>query len=30
MIFPRKQKQISELNIAINDTDIERIESFIF
>ena len=30
MIFHRKQKQISELNIAINDTDIERVESFNF
>ena len=30
MIFHRKQKQISELNIAINDTDIERVESFDF
>ena len=29
-IFYRKQKQISELNIAINDTDIERVESFSF
>ena len=28
MIFHRKQKQISELNIAINDTNIERVESF--
>ena len=30
MIFHRKQKQINELNIAINDTDIERVESFNF
>ena len=30
MIFYRKQKQISELNIAIIDTDIERLASFIF
>ena len=30
MIFHRKQKQISELNITINDTDIERVESFNF
>ena len=30
MIFHRKQKQISEINIAINDTDIERVESFNF
>ena len=30
MIFHRKQKQISELNIAINDTDIERVKSFNF
>ena len=30
MIFHRKHKQISELNIAINDTDIERVESFNF
>ena len=30
MIFHRKQKQISELNIAINYTDIERVESFNF
>ena len=30
MIFHRKQKQISELNIVLNDTDIERVESFIF
>ena len=26
----RKQKQISELNIAINDTEIERVELFNF
>ena len=30
MIFHRKQKQISELNIAINDTDIEQVESLFF
>ena len=30
MICHGKQKQISELNIAINDTDTERVESFNF
>ena len=30
IIFHKKQKQISELNIAINDTDIKRVESFNF
>ena len=29
MIFHRKQKQIIELNIALNNTNIERVESFI-
>ena len=30
MIFHRRQKQINELNISINGTDIERVESFNF
>ena len=30
MVFHRKQKQSSELNIAINDTDIARVDSFNF
>ena len=30
VIFHRRQKQINELNISINGTDIERIESFNF
>ena len=30
MIFHRRQKQINELNISINGTDIERVESFYF
>ena len=30
MTFHRRQKQINELNISINGTDIERVESFNF
>ena len=30
MIFHTRQKQINERNISINDTDIERVESFNF
>ena len=30
MIFHRRQKQINELNISINGTDIERVDSFNF
>ena len=30
MIFHRRQKQINKLNISINGTDIERVESFNF
>ena len=30
MIFHKRQKQINELNISINGTDIERVESFNF
>ena len=30
MIFYRRQKQINELNISINGTDIQRVESFNF
>ena len=30
IIFNRRQKQINELNISINGTDIERVESLNF
>ena len=30
MTFHRRQKQINKLNISINGTDIERVESFNF
>ena len=30
VVFPRKQKHIKELNIAINGTKIDRVESFNF